>query len=113
MLHFVPDTNADHVCAPYAEAVARLAGLRHALGIVDPVSGDLPGPSDEILAFRWANSSEAERRCFDERSMKTAMAAADGLEALLATGNSSEVARQAIAEEIRIGLEDLSRLMRA
>ena len=113
MLHFVPESNSSAVCAPYAEAVARLAGLRHALGIVDPVAADAPGPSDEVLAFRWANSSESERRCFDERSMRTAMAAADGLEALLASGNSSEVARQAIAEEIRIGLEDLSRLMRA
>lgn len=114
MLHFVPESrNADEICAPYAEAVARLAGLRHALGLVDPGARDAPTLTDEDLAIGWANSSEAEKRCFDRRSLRTAVAAAAGLEALLAADRPNAIARQAIAEEIRMGLEDLSQLMRA
>ena len=71
---------------PYAEALARLASIRHALRLVDPFGG---GPAsdpdeDEQLAAGWSAASKATSRCFDGRSGRTASAAAAGLEALLA-----------------------------
>lgn len=111
MLHFLPEPAATEICAPYAEAVARLAGLRHALRIVDPAARSA-SINDEELAFAWSNSSEAAKRCFDQRSTQATAAVASGLEAMLATGDTSEAARKRIAAEIRASLDDLSRLMR-
>ena len=102
---------------PNAEAVARLAGIRHALRLVDPFGG---GPAsdpsdDDRLAAAWSEASTSRARCFDERTLRTAGAAAAGLEALLgerAAGREpNPVASRKLAEEIRLGLEDVSRLM--
>ena len=117
MLHFVPESLPDEGSAPYAEAVARLAGIRHALRLVDPFGG---GPAsdrtdDEEIGEAWASAGEATRRCFDARTNGTAAAAAAGLEALLAeraagrTPNAA--ASRQLSEEIRRGLDEVSRLM--
>lgn len=122
MLHLAPapqvDDPHDETPRPYAEAVARLAGIRHALRLVDPFGG---GPAsdpsdDEEAAAAWSNASRSRARCFDERTIRTAGAAAAGLEALLgeraAGRDPNPVASHKLAEEIRRGLEDVSRLMR-
>ena len=117
MIHFIPESPASEVPAPYAEAVARLASIRHALRLVDPFGG---GPAsdpdeDEQLAASWSEASKSKNRCFDGRTSRTASAAA-GLEALLAERAAGRepnaAASQRVAEEIRLGLEDVSRLMR-
>ncbi|MBA3510722.1 hypothetical protein [Sphingomonas sp.] len=117
MLHFVPVPQVDESPEPYADALARLASIRHALRLVDPFGG---GPAsdpsdDDRIAARWSEASTAESRCFDSRTERTAGAAAAGLDALLgerAAGRQpNEAASRQLAEEIRRGLEDVSRLM--
>lgn len=116
MLHFVPLANESS--APFAEAASRLASIERALRLVDPYGGG-PAPdlaADERFASAWASAGDARQRCFDNRAARTAGAAAAGIEALLAeravdrTPNSA--ASRKLAEEIRLGLEDVSRLLR-
>ncbi|MEO6581824.1 MAG: hypothetical protein ABIN68_03325 [Sphingomicrobium sp.] len=122
MLHLSPvphiDESLEVAPPPYVEALARLASIRHALRLVDPFGG---GPAsdpydDEQLATAWSAASTAKNRCFDGRTHRTANAAAAGLQALLAeraTGREPHVAASAtLSEEIRLGLEDVCKLMR-
>ncbi len=121
MLHLVPVTQIDvwpeGEPRPYAEAVARLAGIRHALRLVDPFGGGpASDPSDDDVAEAWSAASKAKNRCFDGRTERTAGAAAAGLEALLgeqSAGREPNIeASRRIAEEIRRDLEDVARLMK-
>ena len=122
MLHLVPVPHIDEppraAPQPYAEALARLASIRHALRLVDPFGG---GPAsdpdgDEEIATAWTDASTSQSRCFDRRTVRTANGTAAGLEALLAERAAGRepntAASQQLAEEIRRGLEDVSRLMR-
>ena len=122
MLHLAPvphyDDSPQGDPQPYAEALARLASIRHALRLVDPFGG---GPAsdpedDEQLAASWSQASKAKNRCFDGRTSRTASAAAAGLEAMLAERAAGRepnaAASHQLSEEIRLGLEDVSKLMR-
>ncbi len=117
MLHLAPLPHDDDAPLP-ADALAKLAGIRHALRLVDPFGG---GPAsdpsnDDEVAAAWAGASKASNRRFDECTVRTAGAAAAGIDALLAARASghepNEAASQQLAEEIRRGLEDISRRMR-
>lgn len=124
MLHLSPVPNYDEPPQadpqPYAEALARLASIRHALRLVDPFGGgpasDPDEDEDEQLATAWSGASKSRNRCFDGRSSRTASAAAAGLEALLAERAAGRepnaAASRKLSEEIRLGLEDVSRLMK-
>jgi hypothetical protein len=99
---------------PYAEAVSRLAGIRHALKLVDDHGG---GPAsdpagDERIAANWDKAGEGRRRLFDRRSSETVCATAAGVQALLderAHGREphSEASRT-LVEQIRRELEEMS-----
>ena len=117
MLHFVPVPQVPESPEQHAETLARLASIRHALRLVDPYGG---GPAsdpcdDDQIAASWSEASKAQSRCLDGRTERTAGAAAAGLEALLAERaagrHPNEAASRQLAEEIRRGLEDVSRLM--
>ena len=116
MLHLIPVEQADESPQPYSEALARLASIRHALRLVDAFGG---GPAsdptdDDPIAPSWSEAGKA--RALDNRTERTAAAAAAGLEALLGEQSAgrkpNEAASRELAEEIRRGLEDVSRLMR-
>ena len=116
MLHFIPDSAPASEPGPYAEAVARLASIRHALRLVDPHGG---GPaSDELdVAAAWDEADEAKRRAFDVRSEKMVSAAAAGLEALVAVHQqgaaaNAEASREMV-DQIRRELAAVSRLILA
>jgi hypothetical protein len=116
MLHLLPVADAPESPPPYAEAVARLAGLRHALRLVDPFGG---GPASDpiegaITGAAWQAASPAQRRCFDQQSERVITATAAGLEALLAEGPAvNPAASSKLAGEIRQGLEEISTLLLA
>ena len=117
MLHLIPVEQADESPQPYSEALARLASIRHALRLVDAFGGGpASDPCDED-PIAGSVSEGANARALDIRTERTAAVAAAGLEALLgeqADGRApNEAASRQIAEEIRRGLEDVSRLMRA
>lgn len=117
MLHLLSLEPAAPRPAAYAEAVSRLASVRHALRLVEPFAG---GPAsdpdqDEAIAFAWDDASEAQKQMFDRRSERLVTATAAGLEALLASQQDGKApqreASQALVEEIRRDLADIARVV--
>lgn len=117
MLHLQrqPDFESDR--PPYAEAVSRLAGIRHALRLVNQL-GDGPAPDPEgdgLLADTFAASGPARQALFDRKSAMTVNAAVAGLEALLASRQEGiephTEASRAMVEQIRAELEQISRIV--
>jgi hypothetical protein len=101
----------------YAEAVSRLASIRHAIALVEPFGG---GPAsdpteDEAIATTWDQAGAAKQRCFDRRSGKLVGAATAGFEALLAaraSGRGPNVeASRAVVDEIRRELHDIANII--
>ena len=77
----------------YAEAVSRLASVRHALRLVDGFGGGPASDADNAdIAAAWNETDKAKRRAFDGKSTQLVGAAAAGLEALL-TGARRDVSR--------------------
>ena len=115
MLHLLPDSSSEAAPQPYAEAVARLASVRHALRLVDPFGG---GPAsdvgdDEAIATAWPEASDAKKRSFNRRTGQLVAATAAGLEAILDEGRNgrephAEASRE-LVEQIRRELAQVSR----
>lgn len=120
MLHLFPAPAPESNSEPYAEAVSRLASVRHALRLVEPFGhGPAPDLSDEdfAVAVAWNDAGEARRRHFDRRSAQLVGATAAGVEALL---NARQDGRQphaeaskALVDQIRQELADVARLVLA
>ena len=117
MLHLLPDPAPQPRPEPYAEAVARLATVRHALRLVDPYGG---GPAsdmcdDEAISAAWDEADEPKRRWFDARSARLVGATAAGVEVLLAEKQSgrepNEEASRLLVEQIRRELAEVSRVV--
>lgn len=121
MLHLLPDSAPEpqrpQVPEAYAEAISRLASVRHALRLVDPFGG---GPASDVdgdaaVACAWDDASEAKRRWFDNRSARLVGATAAGVEALLEERQSGRephaLASQELVEQIRRELAQVSRLI--
>ena len=119
MLHLQSTPAPDRDCKPYAEAVSRLASIRHALRLVDDFGGgpasDPDPDGDERIAAAWDEAGDARRRLFDRRSAAAVNATATGLEALLAEhGQGREPHHEAsrnMVEEIRRELAEMSRIV--
>jgi hypothetical protein len=119
MLHLQPTPSTERSPQPYAEAVARLASIRHALRLVEPFGG---GPASDInddcaIDAAWEAAGEARRRCFDRRTGKTVGATAAGVEALLSQRQAGrephEEASKALVDQIRRELAEISNLILA
>ena len=118
MLHLLADNTPERTPQPYAEAVARLASIRHALRLVHTL-GDGPSPDlpdeDEAIACAWDEADDAARRRFDQRSAKLVGATAAGVEALLATretrGRPHPEASKFLVDQIRRELADVARVV--
>ncbi|MEO6247534.1 MAG: hypothetical protein ABIO85_02990 [Sphingomicrobium sp.] len=100
MIHFLPDS-FDH-STPYDEAVARLNGIRAALGVAEQVAGLSPsGAVDYQAPAAWP---EARRRCLDTRSVELAQGAAAGLEMLAAQRDAGAEAHPKSVERLALTL---------
>jgi hypothetical protein len=117
MLHLVPVPESD--AQPYAEAVSRLASVRHAIRLVEPFGS---GPAsdiadDEAILAIWDEAGEPRRRWFDRRSAQLVSATAAGVEALLEereNGSEPHVeASRALVEQIRRELAEVARVVLA
>ncbi len=106
MIHFLPESPSRDLPAPYAEAVARLASIRHALACVEQVAGkDISHRDSEArLALGWPAASPPAQRCFDARSAKVANAAAAGLEAIARQTEGGAAPNPAAIERLERGL---------
>jgi hypothetical protein len=121
MLHLLPDSTPEpHTPAvpqAYAEALSRLASVRHALRLVHPFGG---GPAsdpddDAAVASAWDEAGEPRRRWFDNRSARLVGATAAGVEALVEERHSGRdphpLASQELVEQIRRELAEVSRVI--
>ena len=115
MLHLrIP---ADKSPQPYAEAVTRLASVRHALRLVSPFGGG-PAPDDhqdDAILAAWDTAGAQRQQLFDRRSARMVNAASAGVEALAIErdeGNEPNyAANDALIEEIRRELRDVAGLI--
>src|SRR3954447_18478130 len=119
MLHLQPVPAPQPTSEAYAEAVARLASIRHALRLVDPCAGG-PAPDgedDQAVACAWNQAPPPKQRRFDAHSARLVGATAAGLEALVAERQNgrepNQEASQALVEQIRRELAKVSRLILA
>jgi len=115
MLNLIPQPEPQPRPEPYAEAVARLATVRHALRLVDPFGG---GPAsdpeeDTAISDAWTNGDESKRRWFDSRSERLVGATAAGVEALLAEKQQGREpnaeANRLLVDQIRRELADVAK----
>lgn len=114
MLHLPAQSAFENAPLPYAEAVSRLASVRHALRLVEPFGA---GPAsdladDERIAAAWDGVGEPRQQLFDRRSERMVGAAASGIEALLTERQGgrepNSEASQALVEQIRSELRDIA-----
>jgi len=117
MLHLLPQHEPE-VGPAYAEAVSRLASVRHALSLVDAGFSDGPGDDlDERVAAAWPLAGEARHRCFDRRSARLVGMAASGIEALLSQRQKNRephrLASETLVAEIRRELRDVAGIVLA
>jgi hypothetical protein len=114
MLHLNAQPRTDETPLEYAEAVSRLASVRHALRQVEPFGG---GPAsdisdDEAVAAAWGSAGSAKQQLFDRRSARMIGAAAAGIEALLVESREGREpnaeASQALLDTIRRELQDVA-----
>lgn len=116
MLHLAPQPQPQEPIH-YAEAVSRLASVRHAIGLVEPFGS---GPAcdlddDEALAAAWDRAGEARRRLFERRSGRMIAEASAGIEALLIERQEGRepaaAANEALVSQIRRELQEVVRIV--
>ena len=117
MLNLIPQHEPE-ARPDYAEAVSRLASVRHALRLVD--TGFSEGPQDDLderVAADWPQAGQARRRCFDRRSARLVGMAATGIEALLSQRQKQRephrLASETLVAEIRRELRDVAGIVLA
>ncbi|MEO6225273.1 MAG: hypothetical protein ABIO80_05420 [Sphingomicrobium sp.] len=117
MLHLRQDS--DSPPRLYAEAVSRLASIRHALRLVEP-SGGGPAPDvddDPAIAAAWDDAGTSRQQLFERRSRRLVGAAAAGLDALVeewqAERQPHPLASAAMADQIRRELKQIAGIVLA
>ena len=120
MLSLIAQPATDLRPLAYAEAVSRLASVRHALRLVDGGFSVGPGGDmahDDAIAVAWDECGEAKQRRFDRSSERLVSATAAGVEALLIERRGHRephaAASEALVEEIRRELRDIAGLILA
>jgi len=119
MLNLLPQSAPGPKPLAYAEAVSRLASIRHALRLVEPF-GSGPAPDvnhDEAIADSWERAGQDKQRHFDRCSGALVAATAAGLEALLIERQDGrephQEATQAMVDQIRRELQDVAGIVLA
>jgi hypothetical protein len=117
MLHLMPQAERESP-APYAEAVSRLASVRHALRLVD--GGFSAGPEADLdieIAAAWPCAGEAKQRWFGKCSERLVGTAAAGIEALLGQRPEGRephaLAGKVLVDEIRRDLRNIAGIVLA
>ncbi len=118
MIHFIPESaeTAQEMPGPYAEAVARLASVKHALRLVDGFGGGPASDADDAeIASAWDEADETKRHAFDRKSAELVGVTAAGVEALLDERQKGREpnaeASRALVEQIRRELADVARVI--
>jgi len=117
MLHLLPQDEPEAPAA-YAEAVSRLASVRHALRLVDGgFAGGPEGDLDDDIVAAWPEAGEARRHLFGRRSAQLVSTVAAGIEVLLGQRHAGREPHRAASEmlvgEIRRDLRDIAGIVLA
>lgn len=114
MLHLSAQPIPEERPLAYAEAVSRLASVRHALRLVEPFGAGPASdmPDDAPVAAAWDGAGETRQRLFDRRSARMIAGATVGIEALLIESQEGRephaAASQALVDEIRRELQEVA-----
>jgi len=82
MIHFLPEPDSCHA-VPQADALARVAGLAHALAATEGLSGNGAVAADQTaIAAAWPQASDAQHALFDAMSAHAVAGSVAGLEVL-------------------------------
>src|SRR3954452_5017483 len=118
MLSVVPPHEPEARPKAYAEAVSRLASVRHALRLVD--GGFAAGPLDDLdanIATAWPAASAAPQHWFDRQSERLVATAAAGIEPLLGEPNEGREphreANRVLLDQIRCEPSHISGILLA
>ena len=115
MIHFLPEPDA-FTAVPQADALARVAGLGHALAAAESLSGRTEASPDQgAIAAAWPAASEAKHALFDAMSAHAVAGSVAGLEVLHALRDAGLEANRAaidtLTQSIRSELDRLGMLL--
>lgn len=115
MIHFLPESDALTV-APPVDALARVAGLSHALAAAETLGGGAGVASDQTaLAAAWPTATDAQHALFDAMSAHAVAGSVAGLEAIATLRNAGLEANRAaidtLTRSIRTELDRLGTLL--
>ena len=114
MIHFLPDP-ADYSAAP-ADALARVAGLSHALAAAETLTGGAGVAADQsAIAVAWPTATDAQHALFDAMSAHAVAGSVAGLEAIATLRDAGLEANRAaidtLTQSIRSELDRLGTLL--
>jgi hypothetical protein len=110
MIHFLPERDGATAIAP-TDALARVAGLDHALAAAGPRGSEMPVPAGPAIAAAWPTASEAQQALFDAMSAHAVAGSVAGLEALATLRHAGlEANRSAVDLLTRSIRQELDRL---
>jgi len=111
MIHFLPEPDALTV-APPADALARVAGLSHALAAAETLGENAAATIDQAaLANAWPAATVAQHALFDAMSAHAVAGAAAGLEAIATLRDAGLEANRAAVDLLTASIRDeLNRL---
>ena len=111
MIHFLPEPDAMAV-APPVDALARVAGLSHALAAAETLSGNVAVGADQAgIASAWPTATEAQHALFDALSAHAVAGSVAGLEAIATLRDAGLEANRAAIDTLTASIRsELDRL---
>ncbi|MCY7281236.1 MAG: hypothetical protein LH610_10155 [Sphingomonas bacterium] len=115
MIHFLPENDAVAV-APPIDALARVAGLSHALAAAETLGGTIAeAPDQSTIAAAWPSATDAQHALFDAMSAHAVAGSVAGLEVLATLRDAGLEANRAaidtLTQSIRGELDRLGTLL--
>ncbi|MDP1906685.1 MAG: hypothetical protein Q8K85_00195 [Hyphomicrobium sp.] len=115
MIHFLPEPDSIAV-APPVDALARLAGLSHALAATETLNGNAAEPVDQgAIAAAWPAATEAQHALFDALSAHAVAGSVAGLEVIATLRDAGLEANRAaidtLTQSIRGELDRMGTLL--
>ncbi len=105
MIHFLPEGDASAVCPP-SDALARVAGLDHALAAAEALGGKVATPAGHAIAAAWPTANDAQHALFDAMSAHAVAGSVAGLEVLATLRNAGLEANRAAIDTLTASIKD-------
>jgi len=106
MIHFLPEADVLTV-APPTDALARVAGLSHALAAAETLGGHVAGATDHTaIATAWPTATSAQHALFDAMSAHAVAGSVAGLEAIATLRHAGLEANRAAIDTLTRSIRD-------